>query len=122
MATQFAIFFLFAASRVIVNNLRHSFILFSMVYSEDVKRIFRERGEELVGCEVSLLGNTALVISGHRGLCSLSPEEIVVRRKRYTLRVTGSDLRLEKASPAELYVSGVIRAIECVDPRHEVEC
>ncbi|MBO7389867.1 MAG: YabP/YqfC family sporulation protein [Clostridia bacterium] len=89
-----------------------------MAYLEDIKRIF---GSEKTGeCEVLLSGTSALVISGHRGLSSLSEGEIVVRRKRGSLRVAGRALRLLQASPAELYIAGEIRAVEYVDPSGEV--
>ena len=89
-----------------------------MAYLEDIKRIF---GSEKKGeCEVLLSGTSALVISGHRGLSSLSEGEIVVRRKRGSLRVAGRALRLLQASPAELYIAGEIRAVEYVDPSGEV--
>ena len=96
-------------------------IFLDMVYGEDVKRIFRERGEKLVGCEISLFGSSALVISGHRGLSAISPEEIIVRRKGGNVRISGRDLRLEKASPSELYVAGEICAVVYTGPLAEVE-
>ena len=92
-----------------------------MAYPEDIKRIFGEKAEKFGGCEISLLGTSALVVSGHKGLAFLSPVEIVVRRKKGTVRIVGCDLRLDKASPLELYISGVIRAVEYVDPLLEVE-
>ena len=83
--------------------------------------MFREKGAEIVGSEISLFGDAALVISGHKGLSAISPEEIVVRRKRGSVRVTGESLRLEKASPLELYVAGRIHAVEFVVPISEAE-
>ena len=89
-----------------------------MAYMDDIKRIF---GSERVGdCEVLLTGSSALVISGHKGLSSLSDEEIVVRRKKGCIRVVGRALRLLQGSPAELYIAGDIRSVECLDPSSEV--
>ena len=88
-----------------------------MAYSEDIKSVFKEDG--LSPVEVSLYGSRALVISGHKGLSSISEEEIVVRRKRGSIRVCGSDLKVEKASPDELFLSGEIRVVEFLPPRSE---
>ena len=89
-----------------------------MAYLEDIKRIF---GSERAGeCEVLLSGRSVLVISGHKGLSSLSDEEIVVRTKKASLRISGADLRLVQASPAEVYIAGKIRSVEYVEPTGEV--
>ena len=92
-----------------------------MVYSEDLSRIFGGVGESLAIGEITLFGTSALVVSGHKGLSSLSSAEIVVRRKGGNLRITGESLRLVKAGPAEIYIAGEIRAVECVAPLSEVE-
>ncbi len=63
------------------------------------------------GCEVALYGNSALVVSGHKGLRSLSSEQVVVRVKKGALVIAGSDLAVVKAGPEEIYVSGVIRSL-----------
>jgi len=83
-----------------------------MVYVEDIKRIFGEKAEKIGACEVALFGTSALVVSGHKGISAVSPTEIVVRLKQGLVRVIGDALRLVKASPSELYVSGKIRAVE----------
>ena len=92
-----------------------------MAYLEDLKGIFGEREGGFLHSEVSLYGSSALVISGHRGLSFLSQEEIVVRRKKGSIRVVGRALRVEKAGPDELYVTGDIRSVEFVDPSEVTE-
>ena len=85
-----------------------------MAYSEDLKRIFGEREGGFASCELSLYGTSALVVAGHKGLSFLSSEEIVVRRKRGSIRIKGEGLALKKASPSEIYIAGKIVAVEYV--------
>ncbi len=82
-----------------------------MVFSEDVKRVFKDRAQAACGCEVTLSGGH-LVVSGHKGLAALSPEEVVVRLKKGVLKVTGASLSVLRASPFEIYLSGVVRSLE----------
>ena len=82
-----------------------------MIYAEDLKRIFGENADRLVGSEITIYGSSALVITGHKGLSSLTPEEIVVRRKNGNITVCGQGLRLLKAGPEELYIAGEIRSV-----------
>lgn len=92
------------------------FIPFFMQFVQDVKRVFGEKSQFLDGCEVTLYGTSALVVSGHKGLSALSSEQVVVRVKKGALVIVGSDLAVVKASPEEIYVSGVIRALSFCDP------
>lgn len=89
-----------------------SFISFDMIYAEDVKKIFKQKTELFGGAEISVFDSEALVVSGHKGLLSLSSEEVVVRLKTGCLRVLGGGLSVLKASPSEIYLSGAIRALE----------
>ena len=82
-----------------------------MVFSEDIKRVFKDKAQAAHGCEVTLSGGQ-LVVSGHKGLAALSSEEVVVRLKRGVLRVTGASLSVVRASPSEVYVSGAFRCLE----------
>ena len=81
-----------------------------MAFSEDVKKLFhREEGRR--GSEVCLIDRSLVVISGHKGLLSLSPEEIAVRLPSERLLITGEDLSARRASPTEIYVTGRIRSL-----------
>ena len=86
-----------------------------MIYAEDLKRIFGETADRFVGSEITIYGSSALVITGHRGLSSLTPEEIVVRRRGGSVTVLGRGLRLLKAGPEELYISGEICSISYLE-------
>ena len=87
-----------------------------MAFCEDVKRIF---GEDF-GYEVSLFGFSGAVVSGHKGLSSISAEEVVVRLKKGGVRIAGECLCVKKASPTEVYVTGRVRAVEFLPPTAEV--
>lgn len=81
-----------------------------MVYSEDVREIFRRGMDDLGGREILLLPAGA-VVSGHKGLASLSSQEIGVRLREGIALFSGEGLRLEKASPSEIFISGRIRSV-----------
>ena len=90
-----------------------------MVFSEDVKSVFERSGEEISGSEILLCGRSRAVISGHRGLAFLSPDAVTVRLRKGRVTLVGKDLRVMKASPAEIYVYGKINALEY--PSEEAE-
>ena len=83
-----------------------------MVYSEDVKKFFRRECEYVGSSEISISGFSRLVIAGHRGVILLSGDEVVVRLRGGRIRVTGRDLRLDKASPSEIFLEGRIFSVE----------
>ena len=83
-----------------------------MAFSEDIKKVFHKGSEEISGAEISLLGRSLVVISGHKGLSSLCENEVVVRLKGGRVRVVGENLRVEKVSPAEVYLCGKIAGVE----------
>ena len=82
-----------------------------MAYSEDIKKVFRREGEGLGRSEITLFDRSLVVISGHKGLLSLTETEIVVRLPSGLLGITGTGLFVRKASPTEIYVEGRISAL-----------
>ena len=82
-----------------------------MAYSEDIKRIFQKGDGLFSGSEITFFTGGATVVSGHKGICSLSSEQVVVRVKNGLLKVVGQGLTLQKASPLEAYISGRITAV-----------
>ena len=82
-----------------------------MAFSEDAKRVFKGKGELIGSSEVSVYGLSRVVVAGHKGLRSVGPEEIVVRLREGNLRVTGDGLRVDKASPSEIFLEGRISAL-----------
>ena len=83
-----------------------------MAFSEDFERVFSPAKEWLDGSEISLKGRSFTVISGHKGLSRLSSEEIVVRLKKGCVSIKGSSMKVAKASPDEIYLSGEISSVE----------
>ena len=82
-----------------------------MAYSEDVGKVFHRKREALGRSEILLYDRRLVVISGHKGLISLSGGEIVIRLPAGRLVVTGDGLFARKASPSEIYVEGRIDAV-----------
>ena len=82
-----------------------------MAFSEDVKRVFHREEGHGNGSEICLLDRSLVVISGHKGLLSLSDAEIVVRLKTGRVSVTGERLSARRASPSEIYVEGRIDSL-----------
>ena len=87
-----------------------------MVFGEDLQRVFGRAKQSFGATEVSVFGIAALVVSGHKGLVSISEEEIVVRLKEGVLKVTGCSLSVKKASPNEIFIIGRIGAVEYPAP------
>lgn len=87
------------------------FISISMAFFEDVSRVFASSDGLDVRSEISLLGRSCAVVSGHKGLCSISPAEVVVRLSKGQVRIAGSDLKVQKASSCEIFVSGDISSV-----------
>ena len=90
-----------------------------MAYAEDIKEWIRENSEKHGGSEISLLGKSFAVISGHKGLSSLSSEEVVVRLRKGSVRLLGEEIGVEKASPCEIYLRGAFRSVEFLSDREE---
>lgn len=88
-----------------------------MAYSEDIKRVFQGGAGLGGGSEIYLLDRSVVVLSGHKGLLSLSPEEVVVRLKEGVVVLSGEELRVQKISPTEVYLQG--RVLSLSFPREE---
>jgi len=86
-----------------------------MAYSEDIKKVFHYDGDLLGNHEIRMIDRRLLVLSGHRGLCKLAPDEIILRVTRGKLRVVGSALRLVQAGPSEIYIRGEIALLAYED-------
>ena len=91
-------------------------IPFFMAFSEDVKKVFHIGSEGLGGSEICVKGNL-VVISGHKGLLSLSEEEVSVRLHSGRVLLSGKGLAVKMASPSEIYVEGRIDSL--LFPREE---
>ena len=92
-----------------------------MAYAEDFKDRIKRAAEERGGSEISLYGKSFSVISGHQGLSSISPCEVVVRLGQGRVRFLGEGLGVEKASPYEICVGGALRSVEFLSDREEGE-
>ena len=88
-----------------------------MAFSEDVKKVFHIGSEGLDGSEICFRGNHLVVISGHKGLLSLSEEEVSIRLRSGRVLLSGKGLAVKMASPSEIYVKGRIDSL--LFPREE---
>ena len=77
-----------------------------MAFPEDVKRVFHREEGRSGASEICLIDSSLVVISGHKGLLSLSEGEIVVRLKAGRIAVTGQGLAARRVSPTEIYLEG----------------
>ena len=102
-----------------IHIFKRKVIPFFMAYAEDFRDRIQRTAEEKGGSEISLYGKSFAVISGHKGLSSLSSGEAVVRLKRGSVRLVGEDIRVEKASPFEIYLRGAFHAVEFLPDRAE---
>ena len=82
-----------------------------MAFSEDVKKVFHRTDGQVGGSEICLSDRSFVVISGHKGLLSLSDGEIVIRLKNGRVSIVGEGLSARRASPTEIYVEGRIDSI-----------
>lgn len=82
-----------------------------MAFFEDITRVFGSLGGLDVRSEISLIGRSCAVISGHKGLCSITSDEVVVRLGKGQVRIAGSDLKVQKASSSEIFVFGGISSV-----------
>jgi len=82
-----------------------------MAFSEDVKRVFHREEGGGGGSEICLIDRSLVVISGHKGLLSISDAEIVVRLRTGRVSVNGTGLSVRRAGPTEIYVEGRIDAL-----------
>ena len=82
-----------------------------MAYLSDLYKKLSEKAELFPLPEVHLLGNAGCVIAGHRGLYSLSDEEVIVRRKYDRVRVVGKGLKAESADESEIVLLGEILSV-----------
>ena len=83
-----------------------------MAYSEDLRSRFHDPNALSVPYEITVYGGSFALISGQKGLFSISDEEIVARLKKGKARVRGSELKVKCASRDEIYVSGKIKGVE----------
>ncbi|MGI5979170.1 MAG: YabP/YqfC family sporulation protein [Oscillospiraceae bacterium] len=61
---------------------------------------------------VTLHGAGEVLIENHGGLKSYSSGEIEVLGRNYTLRIRGEDLSLDAMTKNEIYISGIVSAVE----------
>ncbi|MBQ9370335.1 MAG: hypothetical protein IJU10_04590 [Clostridia bacterium] len=76
---------------------------------------FRKKIAEVVGApvpEVQILGRTKCIVAGHKGLYSLSEDEVVIRRWDGRLLLRGRGLHVEDADEEEIRIGGEILAVE----------
>ncbi len=63
---------------------------------------------------IELVGDGELRMSPHRGILAYGAEEIHISGGRLVVRVVGEKLELRAMTPAELLITGRIRAVEFV--------
>lgn len=83
----------------------------------DEKRVGAERfglpPEVLPGAaRLTLHGTGEVLIENHGGLRSYSRDMIEVLGRNYTLRIRGEDLSLDAMTAEEIYISGIVSAVE----------
>lgn len=61
---------------------------------------------------LTLHGTGEVLIENHGGLRSYSPDAIEVLGRNYTLRIRGEDLSLDAMTNGEIYISGIVSAVE----------
>lgn len=83
-----------------------------MIYSDDINRVFHREEGLSHPSEINLYGRSLAVIAGHKGLALVTPEEVVVRLGKGRVRFSGTGLKVEKASPFEIFLRGEISSVE----------
>ncbi len=64
--------------------------------------------------KITLLCGRSVFVEGHKGVLSVTDEEILFRVGRQTMRARGKDMRVAEISPEELLVKGDVAAVEVV--------
>ena len=83
-----------------------------MAYLQELKRRSSEIAGAFPSSEVQIIGRKKCVIAGHKGLYSLTTEEVVVRRRGDRILVRGAGLRVEDADEGEIRIGGEILSVE----------
>ena len=83
-----------------------------MAYLSDLLSRFGSSDALSARYEVSVYGGNFALISGQKGLSSISEEEVVARVKGGKIRIFGENLKVRCASREEVYVSGKIQGVE----------
>lgn len=63
---------------------------------------------------IELMGDGELRMSPHRGILAYGSEEIHISGGKLVVRVLGKGLELRAMTPAEMVITGQIRAVEFV--------
>ena len=85
-----------------------------MAYLQNLRKKITENSEALPAPEVQILGRERCVIAGHKGLYSLSEEEVVVRRRNDRVLVRGRRLRVQEADQTEICICGEVHSLEFI--------
>lgn len=64
--------------------------------------------DSAVGLKITICDLSAVLIEGHKGMVSYSPDSIILRTKSNKLVVAGKNLSIMEITPDEVYVKGKI--------------
>ena len=62
--------------------------------------------------KVTFTGGKEVVVEGHKGIASYSPEEVVVRIKGGKLSIKGENIVIKEVNTEELFLDGKFNGIE----------
>lgn len=61
---------------------------------------------------VRIVGSEEVYVQNHRGILAYGEEEIIINGGKQLIRVVGQGLRLSGMTPADLTITGSVRAVE----------
>lgn len=89
------------------------FIYYRMsFYNEIVFKLGLSPEECVGGDRVSIFEGKGVLIEGHKGIFSFSPEKITVRMKKRYVSIHGAGLKVIEINSDELYIGGEIMTVE----------
>ena len=86
-----------------------------MAYLSDIRAQSNDPNALNCAYEINLIGGTFAIISGHKGLYSISEQEIVSRVNCGKIRIYGENLKVKCVSREEIYVIGRIAGVETIN-------
>ena len=82
-----------------------------MAYFQNIVKELAEKVGVSPFSELHVVNGSYCVLSGHKGLYSISEEEVVVRRRGGRLSVRGAGLRVSAADGGEIVIAGKILSV-----------
>ena len=67
--------------------------------------------EMIAGYRFTVYGSIGIHVEGHRGVLRLTDSEIVLRQRKHSIKILGSNLTLKELTETDVFIRGDIRSV-----------